>query len=518
MKGYLSLGLIIGFLVSVLSGCGGSGGQSAPPPPPADFAFDIYQPTGSVPAGTSVSETVEIRPVNNFNSGITFSLVNPPSGFSASGSSTAGNTVTSLSITVAQSTAVGSYPLTIQASGGSLTRQITFNLSVTPTTNPDFSMSAGEALPGYSTYVSVNFSPLNQYRGAPTLTLKDAPSGITLDPTSTANAPATLSVASSVTPGTYALTMQASDGTLTHSAPLTLTVDQPPNTDVYIAGNAVSNGVANVIYWINGVAHVIPNAGMDNRPGALAVANGKVYVAGGQIDPNTQKPTATYWVDGVAVPLTDGTVDSQASAIAVDGADVYVCGSITTTPGGSSQAVYWKNGVMVSLAGGQYTSGIAVSGSTVAVGGMKAHDLSSDHFQTYWVNGVPHDVDGTGVYLDGPYADTMAIAIVGSDIYLSGKGGTLTSNGTAVVWKNGAVALSFGIISGPEAAASLFVDGSQFYIAGASDLYAEYYSSSHGFVDLVGPNEIVESYPGGQIVAFRGSTTDVVTLHQAATT
>ncbi|HUZ57631.1 MAG TPA: hypothetical protein VMU83_02505 [Hanamia sp.] len=139
-------------------------------------------------------------------------------------------------------------------------------------------------------------------------------------------------------------------------------------------------------------------------------------------------------------------------------ADVYVAGNV----GG---AVYWKNGVMVRLADSASANSIFVSGNDVYVAG------SINDSVVYWKNGI-------ATYLGASGAAT-SIFVSGSDVYLaasvdnSGKPfinqyNRLTYHPT--YWKNSTQVT----LSNDGTARSIFVSGTDVYVAGSDDTNAVY--------------------------------------------
>ncbi|MEO7393576.1 MAG: hypothetical protein ABIU11_01460 [Chitinophagaceae bacterium] len=205
-----------------------------------------------------------------------------------------------------------------------------------------------------------------------------------------------------------------------------------------------------------------------------------VYVAGYEY--NGSGYVAKYWKNSSPVTLGDG----DANSITVSGNDVYVCGD------GVGGATYWKNGSPVTLGDGDANS-IAVSGNDVYVaGGIGPHAV-------YWKNGnlkyLPENtrpVQSTDNY---PIVSTVSVAnsifISGSDIYIAG-GEEITklispypSLGyiygiSALYWKNGnAVYLILGSYYNSKAdeAYSIFVSGQDVYACGA--LSAQYWKNGN---------------------------------------
>ncbi|WP_413217192.1 hypothetical protein ACLWNE_10405 [Thermus oshimai] len=207
-----------------------------------NFTLSLNPTSLSVPQGGSGTPTLTLTPQNGFTGTVTLSLQGAPSGVTLSPTSvnvTGSSPVTqTLTLAVASSVPQGTYPLTLQATSGSLTK--TVNLSLTVTGAPNFTLSLNPtslSVPqGGSGTPTLTLTPQNGFTGTVTLSLQGAPSGVTLSPTSvnvTGSSPVTqtltLAVASSVPQGTYPLTLQATSGSLTKTVNLSLTVTGAPN-------------------------------------------------------------------------------------------------------------------------------------------------------------------------------------------------------------------------------------------------------------------------------------------------
>ena len=83
-----------------------------------------------------------------------------------------------------------------------------------------------------------------------------------------------------------------------------------PAPDVYVAG-FVDNGTVYVaMCWKNGIPQALTDGTRSAKALSVCVADGDVYVAGGQSSANGPD-VATYWKNGVAVALTDGTTEAM---------------------------------------------------------------------------------------------------------------------------------------------------------------------------------------------------------------
>ena len=303
--------------------------------------------------------------------------------------------------------------------------------------------------------------------------------------------------------------------------------EAPPGTDlhgptVYVLG-ADSNH--NFIYWKNGVAAKMP-ATITGAGGFVSGNN--IYAAGSTnfyIGPD-QPGTAEYWNNGAVTALPAATSYAFGDYIFASGGDVYVAGETyhpmqltvpytTPTapyPTAGYVATYWKNGVAATLpslgidgqAGGfaitsyaDYVSGIFISGGDVYISGgsnISQQGVDSSYrFARYWKNGVATELVN-GLVNNTPthnsYPNTAGIYVAGSDVYVAGV--ELVSNPqitnrltlSALYWKNGVATYLTTLAQSTAAASSIFVSGSDVYVAGYETLnnytYATYWKKRRG--------------------------------------
>ena len=132
--------------------------------------------------------------------------------------------------------------------------------------------------------------------------------------------------------------------------------------NVYVVGTAYNSTNYIAVYWENGVATVLPTpTGMTSaNASGIAVSGSDVYVVGtatyGETETVNGDTEAVYWLNGVAtvLPNPTGTIAAEAYAVTVSGSDVYIAGfaGINTTNIAANTtdiAAYWKNGVATTL-------------------------------------------------------------------------------------------------------------------------------------------------------------------------
>jgi hypothetical protein len=215
-----------------------------------DFSLSASPASQSVNQGNSTSYTVTETGINGYVGTVTYSVTTGlPAGASASfaPASTTGSGTTTLTVATLATTPVGTYTLTISGTDGTLTHTASVTLVVS---TPDFSITASPTSQtvnqGNPTSYTVTLNPISGYSGTVTFGLSGQPAGVSFNfapPTLTGSGSTVLNIstASSTVPGTYPLTINASDGTLTHTTSVTLVVT--PAGDFQISTTIASQTV-----------------------------------------------------------------------------------------------------------------------------------------------------------------------------------------------------------------------------------------------------------------------------------
>jgi len=198
---------------------------------PPSFTLVISPPSLFVPQCGSGSFTVTETPQNGFTGNITLAASGLPSGvtFGFSPNPFSGTTV--MTITVACSTAVGTYPIILTGTSGSLTESTTIALTITPASNGSFSLKPSAAtlsiVQGASGTDTITVTDVSPFAGNVTLAASGLPGGVTAafatNPT-TATSVLTLKASSSATAGTSTVTITGTSGSLSAGTAITLTV------------------------------------------------------------------------------------------------------------------------------------------------------------------------------------------------------------------------------------------------------------------------------------------------------
>jgi hypothetical protein len=329
--------------------------QTKPPPPTADFTLSLVPNGLTIAVGASDQTIVVIAPKNGFNTDVALTLEGNVVGTGANQVAGEVNIITPISgtitLSVGANVAAGTYNLTVRATSGSVTHTAPLALTVTSGTPPTQDFSLGLApgnlsvAVGASGQTTVTLTPTNGFNANVDLSLEGSIVGTGLDQvrgefvTSTATTSLlTLNIGSSVTVGTYNLTVRGISGSLNHTAQLALTVTSvgqqtPPQIASLPAVNA------------RGVVTTITGSNFGTTQGSSSVSFSGVTA--------TQIRTWSDTEITVIVPMS--TVDSAASVI-------------VTTSGGTDQMLARVIKPVTIAAGLSHSLALTPDGGVVAWG------------------------------------------------------------------------------------------------------------------------------------------------------
>ena len=217
---------------------------------PADFSISASPTSLNLTAGGSGgSSTVSTAVVGSAGT-VNLAVSGTGNGVSASLSpaSVAAGGNSTLSVTTTSTATPGAHVLTITGTEGTNTHSTTVTVNVAAP--DDFSISAsptsiGITAGGAGGSSTVSTAVASGNAGTVNLTVSGMPSGVTatLSPTSvTAGGGSTLTVSasSSAVPGTFNLTISGTEGTMTHTTIVSVTVNAPPSFSLSVSPTSLS--------------------------------------------------------------------------------------------------------------------------------------------------------------------------------------------------------------------------------------------------------------------------------------
>jgi len=220
---------------------------------PATFSFWGSPNSVTVAPGTSGTSTISSGVISGFSSAVAMTASGQPSGvtvtFSPSTIAAPGSGTSTMTITVASTTPVGAYPITITATGGGITQ--TANVVLNVSAAPNFTLSASantvsveQGLSGNST---ITTTVLGSFNSAVSLSATGQPTGVTVSFSSnpitapgSGTSTMTITVASTTLVGAYPITITATGGGITQTANVVLNVSAAPNFTLSASANTVS--------------------------------------------------------------------------------------------------------------------------------------------------------------------------------------------------------------------------------------------------------------------------------------
>jgi subtilisin family serine protease len=217
-----------------------------------DFTVGVSPAQATTAPGGTVSYTASVAGVNGFTGDVALTLSGlsgAQAGWTISPSVVTGGAGSAqITVVTSASIAPGSYPLTITATSGGLSRTAAARLVVTAP--PDFALAAtpssGSAAAGSATAYTVAVTGMNGFTGTVTPSVTGLPGTVgtaSFSPsTVTGSGSTTLTIATlaSAPPGTYALTVTGTSGAISHAAGITLVVTPAPDFSLTASPTSVS--------------------------------------------------------------------------------------------------------------------------------------------------------------------------------------------------------------------------------------------------------------------------------------
>jgi hypothetical protein len=206
-----------------------------------NFTISASPSSLSIPQGGQGTSTITTAVSGGFNSPITLSKSTLPSGvnvtFSPNPIAAPGNGSSTMTVTVHDTTAPGTYPITIIGDGGIIEQNTTFMLTVTV---PDFTISASPSKltiqQGHQGTSTITTTISGGYNSAITLRASGLPSHTTvtfsrnpIPAPGNGNSIMTITAAAGAPTGTYPITVQGGGAGVQHTTTVMLTITGGPN-------------------------------------------------------------------------------------------------------------------------------------------------------------------------------------------------------------------------------------------------------------------------------------------------
>jgi subtilase family serine protease len=455
----------------------------------SDFTISASPSSQSANQGTTANYTVSLTPLNGFSNTVSFSISGLPAGATATftPASLAGSGTSTLAITTTASTPTGSYPLTITGTDGILTHTTPITMVVTV---PDFSLSATPAsqaiVSGDSTSYTATIAPLNGYTGTVSFSVSGLPAGATAtftpaSVTTSGSSTLAISTTAGTTPaGNYVLTITASDGTLTHTAAVNLSVSDfsvaatPSSQTIVVGGSASYTVTATALNGFTGtlnlsVTGLPPFATATFNPASLPGSGSSTLT----IATTSNTPAAVY---SLTVTASDGTTSHSVPLTLV----VDPVGDFTLTVSPSSQSVGQGQNV-------GYGITVGSSGGFKAIVSLSVSGLPAGTTATL----SPSSVQGSGLVSLAitTAADTPAGTYT---LTITGTSGPLVHSTTATLI---VTAPDFSVTASP---------ASQTILVGQSTSYTVTLSPLNGYAGTV--NFSVSGVPAGATATLTPSS------------
>ena len=261
--------------------------------------------------GTSQSSAFTVTGQNGFNGIVNFAVSGVPTGVTASLSTASNQSKSTLTLQASSAAPAGTYSVKVTGTSGSLTGAAAITVTIP---EPQFTISpaAGSLtlIEGNSATSTIDVTQPKGYGSIVALTASGVPAGVTaaFSPASTsASSSLTLCASSKAVPGTYAVKVTGTSGTVSSSTTIAVTIPTPSFTlassAAALALMAGGSGASTTIQ-VNGANGFSGSVALTatGLPASVTAAHGSVsagtsttltFVAGSQTVPGTYTATVT---------------------------------------------------------------------------------------------------------------------------------------------------------------------------------------------------------------------------------
>ena len=408
----------------------------------------------------------------------------------------------SLSKTVLQCSALLSSLALLSCGGGSTPQPVAdFSLISTPAA---FTLVAG----GTTQQVSVTASPANAFTGTVSVAISGLPTGVVAQPAALTLTPGSvqnvaLTAATTAAPGTAALTLTGTSGTLSHTATVALTIAPPP-PDFTLA---ISPATLTIMAGTAGSQVSVTATALNSFTGTVAIAISGLP-AGVTANPTT-------------LNLTPGTAQNMTLTAALTAAAATSTVTFTGTSGSLSHSSQLALAVQPAPTTNApdvttYHYDVARDGLNMKETILTQSNVNSTQFGKIGFDSVDSKVDAQPLYLanviiGGQFHNVLYVATEHDSIYAfdADTGAqfwkvSILGSGETTSDDHGCnqITPEIGITSTPVIDRSLGPNGTLFTIGMSKDAASNYHQRLHALDITTGaeiggsPTEIAATYPG----------------------
>jgi endoglucanase len=292
---------------------------------------------------------------------VSFAISGPPSGVNLTFSGATGTgTIGTLTVIVSTVAPLGTFPITVTATGGNGSASGVLSVTITQPQTPNFTLSASPASltinRGASGTSTITITRSGGFTGAVTLGASGLPSGVTasFNPASATGTSAvlTLTASSAATLGAATVTVTGTSGMLTQTTPVSLTVNGGGGGT---GGVTVTPVIASNGPWFNEQALRLDNTGAITSLSISIVIqrttgvgfSGQYNTVGGQIlQSNSVAPATITYQFNLATGQTLGPGSNRLFVAQMSGA-----GTVHPTSGDTYTVTYTTGGVTFTQTG-----------------------------------------------------------------------------------------------------------------------------------------------------------------------
>ena len=300
-----------------------------------DFGITVTPASVSLTQGaTSAPVTVVVTAENNFTGNVTVSISNLPTGVTMTPASpfsvTPGATGVSVTFTASSTAAPGTVSLSFQGVSGSLNHSASASLQIQAALSPDFTVQVSPGTVALSqgtssNPVTISVAGINGFTGTVNVTISGLPAGVTASVPSLqipagGSGQVVFSAPINATPTSAVLTVTGSNGSLSHSQPLTLQVLAGAvfsTTYFQFAGESgIQDETVNIV-----------NPGIQSTPSTLGTLCANIYVFD-QSQELKECCSCPITANGnIALSVNDNLISNSGNGVA------FSSGSIDVVPG-----------------------------------------------------------------------------------------------------------------------------------------------------------------------------------------